>query len=188
MKVTSLLLLAAAGSASGFATVQSPAGARSTAVSGMESSSVLMAGGFDKTEKPVKQKSEGAKKRDAESSKYDELASTGGQEYSIYVRQFGSDDDSWFPCGAIAVPRGAQVSDAIYANVEALKVAIVRTYPKLKGSEDEFEFGFNLKIFPDDAVEVAKKNKPKEEGMSVGNWLNMLFSPIDASQTKPPTN
>ena len=88
---------------------------------------MLMAGGFDKNEKPVKQKSAGQVKRESESSKYDELAATGGQEYSIFVRQFGSDDDSWFPCGAIAVPRGAQVSDAIYANVEALKAAIVRT-------------------------------------------------------------
>ena len=148
---------------------------------------MVMAGGFDKNEKPVKQKSAGQVKRESESSKYDELAATGGQEYSIFVRQFGSDDDSWFPCGAIAVPRGAQVSDAIYANVEALKAAIVRTYPKLKGNEEEFEFGFNLKMFPDDQVEVAMKNKPKEEGLSVGNWLNLLFSPIDASQAKPPT-
>ena len=189
MKVTSLLLMAAAGSVAGFAPVQTPTGARSTAVRGKESTSVVfMAGGFDKTEKPVKKKSEGQKKREAESSKYDELAATGGQEYSIYVRQFGSDDKSWFPCGAIAVPRGAQVSDAIYANVEALKTAIVRTYPKLKGFEDEFEFGFNLKIFPDDEVEVAMKNKPREEGMTIGNWLSTLFSPVDASQAKPPTN
>jgi len=145
-----------------------------------------MTKGFDKTEKVSREISEGQKKRQAESSKYDELASSGGQEYNVYVRQFGSDDNSWFPCGAVAVPRGAQVSDAIYANEEALKSAIVRTYPKLKGSEDEFEFGFNLKIFPDDQVEVAVKGTPKKEGWSVGNWLNLLFSPVDASGAAPP--
>eukprot|EP00538_Stauroneis_constricta_P001461 CAMPEP_0119557206 /NCGR_PEP_ID=MMETSP1352-20130426/8946_1 /TAXON_ID=265584 /ORGANISM="Stauroneis constricta, Strain CCMP1120" /LENGTH=119 /DNA_ID=CAMNT_0007604273 /DNA_START=55 /DNA_END=410 /DNA_ORIENTATION=+ len=75
--------------------------------------------GFSKqaaTQKKVaKTKSSGQMKREQQSSKYDELAQTGGQEYSIYVRQFGSDDQSWLPCGSIAVPRGAQVSDAIFA-------------------------------------------------------------------------
>jgi Family of unknown function (DUF6523) len=134
----------------------------------------------------VEKKSTGQVKREKEASKYDELAAAGGQEYRIFVRQFGSDDKSWFPCGSIAVPRGAQVTDAIYANEEALRVAIVRTYPKLKGFEAEFEFGFNLKVFPDDPVEVAVKDTPKKEGLSVGNWLSLLFSPVDAS-TKPPS-
>lgn len=151
--------------------------------------SLSMAKGFgsEETNKKV-EKSEGQIKREKEASKYDELAATGGQEYSVFVRQFGSGDDSWLPCGAIAVPRGAQVSDAIYSNEVALKQAIVRTYPKLGGFEDEFEFGFNLKLFPDDPVEVAPKGAIKKEGFSVGNWLSLLFSPVDASQPKPPTN
>jgi len=102
----------------------------------------------------------------------------------VYVRQFGGEDSSWLPCGAVAVPRGAQVTDAIYSNEEALKAAIVRTYPKLKGFEEEFEFGFNLQMYPDDAVEVATKGALKTEGFSVGNWLSLLFSPVDASQAK----
>jgi Family of unknown function (DUF6523) len=144
--------------------------------------------GFGAEKAPKVEKSAGQAKREQEASKYDELAAAGGQEYCIFVRQFGGDDKSWFPCGSIAVPRGAQVSDAIFANVEALKVAIVRTYPKLKGFEAEFEFGFNLKIFPDDPVEVAVKGTPKEQGFSVGNWLSLLFSPVDASKAKPPSN
>ena len=145
-----------------------------------------MAKGFGASKETKREKSEGQVKREQEASKYDELAATGGQEYNIFVRQFGSDDQSWFPCGAIAVPRGAQVSDAIYANEEALKTAIVRTYPKLKGFEEEFEFGFNLKMYTDDPVEVAVKGKAKEAGWSVGNWLSLLFSPVDASAAKPP--
>lgn len=132
-------------------------------------------------------KSSGQLKREKESSKYDEIAATGGQEYNVYVRQFGSDDKSWLPCGAIAVPRAAQVSDAIYANVDALKSSIVRTYPRLRGFEEEFEFGYNLKIYPDDAIEVAtKRSTPKPTGLSVGNWLSTLFSPVDASKVPPP--
>lgn len=136
-------------------------------------------------EKPApKQKSEGQLKREAERKRYDELALT-GQEYSVFVRQFGSDDKAWLPCGAIAVPRGSQVSDAIYANENDLKAAIVRTYPKLRGFESEFEFGFNLKVYPDDPVEVAVKGKPKESGISLGNWISTLLSPVDASSVKP---
>jgi hypothetical protein len=145
----------------------------------------LFAKGFGS--KPQKKEpSEGAKKRQEQSSKYDEISASGGQEYSIFVRQFGSDDKSWLPCGAIAVPRNAQVSDAIYANVEELKKAIVRQFPKLRGHEDEFEFGYNLKVYPDDPIEVAVKNAPRPSGLSFGNWISNLLSPIDTSQAKPP--
>jgi hypothetical protein len=142
-------------------------------------------GSKESKETPKNVKTEGAVKRDAERSKYDELAGSGGNEYTIFVRQFGSDDKGWLPCGAIAVPRDAQVSDAIFANTASMNKAIVRTYPKLKGSEDEFEFGFNLKIYPDDPIDVAVKST-KVEGLSIGNWISTLLSPVDASKTTPP--
>ena len=107
----------------------------------------------------------------------------------MYVRQFGSDDKSWLPCGSIAVPRNAQVSDAIFSNEGGLKGSIVRTYPKLRGYENEFEFGFNLKVYPDDPIEVAKKNaNGKTEGPSIGNWLSTLLSPVDAGAAFPPNS
>lgn len=146
----------------------------------------LSAQGFGKQE-PKKAPSPGTIKREAESQRYDEIAATGGQEYRIYIRQFGSDDSSWLPCGSIAVPRNSQVSNAIKANVDALKTSIVRTYPKLKGNEDEFEFGFNLKIYPDDPIEVANLGAPlPTAGFSFGNWLSTLLSPVDTSGVPPP--
>lgn len=155
----------------------------SRGVSSSSSSTLLYAQGFGA--KPVKkEKSTGQQKREQETNKYNEISSTGGQEYNIFVRQFGGTDQSWLPCGAVAVPRGAQVSDAIYANVEALQVAIVRTFPKLAGFEKEFEYGYNLKLYPDDPIEVAKKGTPKKAGISVENWISTLFSPIDASNVK----
>lgn len=134
-------------------------------------------------EPPKREKSEAQRKREAERNKYDEIAQKGGQEYCIFVRQFGSDDQQWLPCGSIAVPRSAQVSDAIFANEEALKVSIVRTFPKLRGYEAEFEYGFNLRIYPDDPVEVARK-VTRSEGWTVGNWISNLLSPIDTSKLK----
>lgn len=145
-----------------------------------------MAKGFDKNAKPQKKEaSAGQVEREKMSSRYDTIAATGGQEYLIFVRQFGGEDKSWLPCGSIAVPRNAQVSDAIFANEQALKSSIVRTFPKLKGFEAEFEYGYNLKVFPDDPVEVAMK-QTKVAGPSVGNWLSNLLSPIDASAATPP--
>jgi Family of unknown function (DUF6523) len=145
-----------------------------------------MAKGFDKNAKPKKKESSaGQVEREKMSSRYDSIAATGGQEYLIFVRQFGGEDKSWLPCGSIAVPRSAQVSDAIFANEEALKTSIVRTFPKLTGFEAEFEYGYNLKIFPDDPVEVAMK-QTKVAGPSVGNWLSNLLSPVDTSGASPP--
>lgn len=133
---------------------------------------------------PKKTKSAGADDRASKSAKYDEISKQGGQEYRIYVRQFGSDDSSWLPAGSIAVPRGAQVSDAIFANENGLKESIVRTFPKLKGMEVEFEFGYNLKIYPDDPIEPAVKSN-RSDGPSFGNWVSNLLSPIDNT---PPKN
>ena len=102
------------------------------------------------------------------------------------MRQFGSDDKSWLPCGVIAVARGDQVADAIYDAEVPLQKAITRMYSKLAGFEQEFEYGFNLKIYPDDPVEVAVKGGRKQSGLSVGNWISTLLSPIDASKVPPP--
>mmetsp|Transcript_3710 Transcript_3710/g.7090 ORF Transcript_3710/g.7090 Transcript_3710/m.7090 type:complete len:198 (-) Transcript_3710:228-821(-) len=147
-------------------------------------SSLQMTKGFGPPKETPREKSSKQIKREEQSSKYDEISNSGGQQYNVFVRQFGSDDNSWFPCGSIAVPRGAQVSDAIFANEQGLKEAIVRMYPKLRGFEEEFEFGYNLKIYVDDPVEVATKRLAgaKTDGPSLGNWISNLLSPIDASQ------
>ena len=146
-----------------------------------------MAKGFGSTpeEKAPKAKSTGQVERERASSKYDEIANTGGQEYSIFVRQFGSTDDSWLPCGSIAVARGDQVSNAIFGNEAALVPAIVRTFPNLKGYELEFEYGYNMKIYPDEPVEVAVKSNASS-GPSLGNWMSNLLSPMDASNVNKP--
>ena len=178
MKVIQTTLIAAALSSScAFTSVQF---ARPETRLNRNSASLQMAKGFGKVEEE-EGKSEGQIDREVKASKYDEISASGGQEYNIFVRQFGSEDGSWLPCGAIAVPRGAQVSDAIFANEEGLKEAIVRTYSKLKGNEGEFEFGYNLKVYPDDPVEVAKKMN-RSSGPSIGNWISNLLSPVDTSK------
>ena len=147
----------------------------------------LYAKGFGTPPPEPKKKSEGQLDRERKASKYDEIAATGGQEYRIFVRQFGSDDKSWLPVGSIAVPRGAQVADAVFAGESGLKEAIVRAYPQLKGMETEFEYGFNLKVYPDDPIQVAMKGQGGAQGPSIGNWISNLLSPVDASGVAAPT-
>jgi len=143
-----------------------------------------MAKGFDNSssnkEDATTEKSAAQIQREKKGKQYDDIAAAGGQEYLIFVRQFGSADDSWLPCGSIAVERGDQVSNAIFANEEPLKKAITRSMPKLAGMEAEFEYGYNMKIFPDEPVEVAVK-RTGSNGPSIGNWFSNLLSPVDAS-------
>lgn len=154
--------------------------------SGDPSVTRLYAKGFGAPPPEPRKKSAGQIDREQKASKYDEISASGGQEYRIFVRQFGSDDKSWLPVGSIAVPRGAQVADAVFANEEGLRSAIVRTYPKLKGYEMEFEYGYNLKIYPDDPVQVAMKGQAASSGPSIGNWISNLLSPVDASGVAQP--
>ena len=55
-------------------------------------------------------------------------------------------------------------------------------------NELEFEYGYNLKIYPDDPVQVAMKGKGGGggDGPSFGNWISNLLSPVDASGVPPP--
>ena len=53
--------------------------------------------------------------------------------------------------------------------------------------EMEFEYGYNLKIYPDDPIQVANKSLGgKSSGPSIGNWISNLLSPVDASGVAPP--
>jgi hypothetical protein len=52
--------------------------------------------------------------------------------------------------------------------------------------ELEFEYGYNLKIYPDDPIEVAMKGQGKSSGPSIGNWISNLLSPVDASGVAQP--
>lgn len=43
------------------------------------------------------------------------------------------------------------------------------------------EFGYNLKIYPDDPIEVAKKDVEVKGFGGVGKWFSDLLSPVDTS-------
>jgi hypothetical protein len=45
-----------------------------------------------------------------------------------------------------------------------------RAYPKLKTSEDKFEYGYRLKEFPDDPVKTATKEKTELTTNPIMQW------------------
>eukprot|EP00549_Striatella_unipunctata_P025540 CAMPEP_0118702962 /NCGR_PEP_ID=MMETSP0800-20121206/18239_1 /TAXON_ID=210618 ORGANISM="Striatella unipunctata, Strain CCMP2910" /NCGR_SAMPLE_ID=MMETSP0800 /ASSEMBLY_ACC=CAM_ASM_000638 /LENGTH=154 /DNA_ID=CAMNT_0006604335 /DNA_START=158 /DNA_END=622 /DNA_ORIENTATION=+ len=154
-----------------------------------------MAKGFDTPDSSSNKKQQQQQKKkaaspmeleqQAQANKYSKIASSGGQEYSIFVRLFGQEEEQWLPCGSVAVPRGKQVSDAIFANRENMEIAIVRSFPQLDGLEREFEYGYQLSIFPDDPIEIANKRKnANDDGFSIGGWISNLLSPIDDSNVR----
>lgn len=53
----------------------------------------------------------------------------------------------------------------------------------------EFEYGYNLKVYPDDPVQVATKGNGggSNDGPSFGNWISNLLSPVDASGVSAPS-
>ena len=62
----------------------------------------------------------------------------------------------------------------------------MRTYPCFIPLLSYEQYGYNLKIYPDDPVEVAVNDGGKSEGPSIGNWISNLLSPVDNSAVAPP--
>ncbi len=143
----------------------------------------LFAKGFGASPPTPRPKSAGQERRESEASRYDDISSSGGQEYNIFCREFGSSETSWLPCGSIAVPRGEQVAKAIYSNEDGVKAGVLRLFPMFKGKEDEIEFGFNLKVYPDDPIEMAVKPGGEMKGGlgGIGKWIGEVLNPVDTS-------
>ena len=68
-------------------------------------------------------------------------------------------------------------------NLESLKSATLAAYPNLK-EEDNLDFGYNLAVFPDDPVKLAK---PEEAAATTNPFLKFakdLTNPMNANAGK----
>ncbi|MDX2232021.1 MAG: HHL1-like protein [Leptolyngbyaceae cyanobacterium bins.349] len=108
--------------------------------------------GFGQPKQP-KQPSKSAEKRVTASKQYDKMKSDGLPEFSIFVRV--KDKKSWFPIGSLAVNRSNQISRAIYQQEAELLQGAFRLFPVLKKSQNNLEYGYRLKEFPDEPIQVA---------------------------------
>jgi hypothetical protein len=115
--------------------------------------------GFGKKVHKEKKQSESTAKRAEASKQFDEFKSKGLPEYEIYLRVQGK--KQWFPVGAIAVKRSNQIHAAIFDNEEELRKGAFRLFPVLKKNQANLEYGYRLKEYKDEPIELAERPTAK---------------------------
>lgn len=151
----------------------------SDSASTLSSSKSVSKGFGKKPEKVAKPKTAGAIERETAAQKYNDLAASGIPEYNIFVRVKGKGDSDWVPAGTMAVPRAEKIQNAVFEQQQALLKGVFRIFKKLESEKDNLEYGYNLKIYPDEPVKILEPVKRSED--AVKNWFESLLSPINAS-------
>ncbi len=116
--------------------------------------------GFGKA-KPTKQPSKGAEKRVQASKQYDKMMASGMPEFNIFIRIQGK--KNWFPVGSIAVNRSNKIHQAIFDQEAELLQGAFRLFPVLRKNQSQLEYGYRLKEFPDEPIQVAVRPEPGKD-------------------------
>jgi hypothetical protein len=142
-------------------------------------------GGFGKTP-PEKKVSKLAEDRGAAAERYESIKAAGSPEFSVFFRSKGAGDEDgmvkggWYPVGSITCPSSQLVSKAIFNTEDALLQGAFRVHSKqIKAQmktrdgktigkwqdmkECDLEYGFQLKEFADEEVQVAEKPREKSD-------------------------
>lgn len=121
--------------------------------------------------KQAKKTSKSPEKRVIASKQYDKMKADGLPEFNIFVRM--KDKKNWFPIGSLAVNRSNQIHHAIFQQEAELLQGAFRLFPVLRKSQNNLEYGYRLKEFPDEQIQVAVR--PAATG---GNVLQNLASQV----------
>lgn len=107
---------------------------------------------------PEKQKTKTSKRsaeRARSAARLDKMRAEGLPEYEIYLRIKGQ--GQWYPVGALAVQRSNMINRAIFDSEASLLQGAFRLLPILKKNQDNLEFGYRLKEYPDEPITLAIK-------------------------------
>lgn len=126
--------------------------------------------GFGKPKAP-KKASKSAEKRAAASQQYDQMKADGLPEFNIFVRV--RNQKNWFPVGSLTVNRSNQISRAIFDKEADLLQGAFRLFPTLRKNQHQLEYGYRLKEFPDEPIQVAVKPEPGQ-----GNPLQGVLTQV----------
>ncbi|HEY9626185.1 MAG TPA: HHL1-like protein [Coleofasciculaceae cyanobacterium] len=110
--------------------------------------------GFGKP-RPQPKASKRSQERAVASTKYDKMKADGLPEYEVYIRI--QDKKQWFPVGVISVQRSSQINAAIFDSQEQLLQGAFRMFPILKKNQTQLEYGYRLKEFKDEPIQLAVK-------------------------------
>ncbi len=125
-----------------------------------------MTTGFGK-QKNTKQVTKSAAKRTDAAKKYDKMKSDGLPEFTVFARI--QDKKTWFPIGSLSVNRSSKINQAIFDQEAELLQGAFRLYPVLRKNQSQLEYGYRLKQFNDEEIQVAVRPKP-----GVGNLFGQI--------------
>jgi hypothetical protein len=109
--------------------------------------------GFGKAQVLSKSSKRAAKRQEAAQT-FEAMRSKGNPEFEVYIRIQGK--KHWYPVGAIAVQRSSQINHAIFDSRDALLQGAFRLYPVLRKNQAHLEYGYRLKEYKDDPIQVAE--------------------------------
>ncbi|MBL1173513.1 HHL1-like protein [Pantanalinema sp. GBBB05] len=110
--------------------------------------------GFGKP-KATKQPSKQSAKRSDAAKQYDKMKADGLPEFTIFIRIQGK--NNWYPVGSIAVARSNQINHAIFDQEAELLQGALRLFPILRKHQNQLEYGYRLKQFNDEPIQLATK-------------------------------
>lgn len=122
--------------------------------------------GFGKTQ-PKPNVSKRAAARVEAVKRYDKLKAEGIPDFEIYIRIQGK--KAWYPVGSIAVKRSDQINRAIFDSQDNLLQGAFRLFPVLRKHQTQLEYGYRLKEFKDEPIQLAvappSKSTAKLQGL-----------------------
>lgn len=108
--------------------------------------------GFGKTPPPPKV-SKRATERNEAVKQYDKMKSDGIPDFEVYIRIQGK--KAWYPVGSLAVKRSNQINRAIFESQDQLLQGAFRLFPVLRKNQNQLEYGYRLKEFKDEPIQLA---------------------------------
>lgn len=130
--------------------------------------------GFGQPTTPKPKASNRAADRNKAASQLDKMRADGTPEFEVYARIQGK--KQWYPIGVVAVQRSSQINRAIYDSEDQLLQGAVRLYPVLRKYQGQLDYGYRLKEFKDEPIELAEPPKSVTGGVqdAIGK-LTSLF-------------
>jgi hypothetical protein len=117
--------------------------------------------GFGKPQ-PQPKVSKRATERATASKHYEQMKAEGTPDFEVYIRIQGK--KNWYPVGVIAVKRSNQISRAIFDSQAELLQGAFRLYPILRKHQNQLEYGYRLKEFKDEPIQVASLAQAQSSG------------------------
>lgn len=108
--------------------------------------------GFGKPQAKPKVSKRTVERRKAE-TQYERMKSDGTPDFEIYIRIRGK--KQWYPVGVVAVKRSSQINHAIFDSQDQLLQGAFRLFPILRKNQHQLEYGYRLKEFKDEPIQVA---------------------------------